>query len=214
MPKIAPAFVVQRMQGQGPPDKADRGLEEKQERGPGSRTGYSLSSVSVHPSNVCGEWRHADGDRLVIVDTGERFTAYVNGRDVGYLTYEETSEEGPRRLRCGYILVQPGERDKKRKTGAALLFCFAMLALERGISVVSVGSPDRGLRNYWQEMGFDFAGAQQHDYNNIRSTLLSTGEHPLSDLPPVEETFIGEAFGSPGDMLARTQAVFRQHWNP
>jgi len=131
--------------------------------------------------------------------------AFVNGKNVGYITYEEEVEEGVRRLRFGYIIVTDTSQ-RSKKISAALIFCFAMLALEKGLGVVVVGHPDPGLKGYWEHMGFDYAGAQQRQHT--RNVEFYSG----MQVPPVEETKPTEAIGSAVNVLKLSQTSFRQYW--
>lgn len=160
---------------------------------------------SISLPNVCGNWKGKQGEQLIIKDTGARLNAYVNGAYVGYLSYEEEFENKQRRLRFGYILVNSNQQGNK--ISAALLFCFAMLALDKGIYAVVVGHPDPNLKNYWEKMGFDYTGAQKEFYKHYE-TLYS-----MNDLPKLEDIKPTEAVGSAEDVLKRTQLSFRTYWS-
>jgi hypothetical protein len=166
---------------------------------------YTSSSVSTGESSVRGEWRSHLGEHLVIKDTGTEFKAYVNGKYVGYISYKEEFEDGQRRLRFGYILVNSSQQGKK--ISAALIFCFAMNALEKGLYLVVVGHPDPNLKNYWEHMGFDYTAAQQKLHQHY-GTL-----YPLDQIPLLTDVKPTEAAGSADDVLRRAQVSFRTYWN-
>lgn len=175
-----------------------------------AKTPYTAASVSADGGEPAPSFRSQNGqERLVIRDKGDSLRAIVNGKDVGYVTYNEETEEGQRRMRFGYIIItDPASQQKK--LSAALLFALSMKALEQGINVMCVGHPDPGKRGYWEAMGIDYRGAQQkqHDIN-------AAAEHNRGkEIPPVEETKPTEAIGPVRRMLEWSQESYRRYWNP
>jgi hypothetical protein len=82
-----------------------------------------------------------------------------------------------------------------------------MIALNRGIYLVVVGHPDPTLKKYWEQMGFDYTGAQKNLYKHYVELYSS------NDLPPWEDTKPTEAIGKTEDVLKQTQLSFRNYWS-
>ncbi|HKI06306.1 MAG TPA: hypothetical protein VKK31_30285 [Thermoanaerobaculia bacterium] len=136
-----------------------------------NRNHFTSKSTVKPESEGSNSWTFMGqgGETLKIVDDGRQFKAYLDGKYVGYLSYEVETEEGVRRMRFGYISITAVQHRSKR-ISSVLIFLLAVKALENGLKVICVGHPDPGLRTYWEAMGFDFAGAQHAQWlHNVKT---------------------------------------------
>jgi len=185
------------------------------------RMEHSYTSVSMsksEPQSGPSTWTFTgkSGESLVIKDNGAKLSVYVNGKDVGYLTYTEETEEGQRRVRLSYIhITNQAWQGKKLSAGLVLVLC--LKAMQKGITVICVGHPDAGKQAYWEAMGFDYKGAQAKQYAvNVKAKDDIPEDTPLEyrvrTLIPLEETVPTEAVGPIGAVLAWAQKSFRSYW--
>ena len=156
------------------------------------------------------------GEQLVIKDHGGCLNVYVDGKDVGYLTYMEEREEGRRRMRLSYIhITNPVWQGKKLSAGLVLALC--MKARQKGIDVICVGHPDANIKAYWEAMGFDYQTAQAKQYAiNLRNKDNipedTPEEYRVRTLAPLQDTVPTEADGPVHALLAWAQRSFLSYW--
>ena len=201
-------------------------MEEKSnDNNSGREKNWSYTSFSVCKGGSSNDrWRWISNDnsqRLQIKDTGNELQVFINDEKVGFVTYKEDREEGERRLIFKEIDIYQKHRGKK--LSSAVLFCLAIIALERGIQLVASIHPDPDLRSYWEKMGFDYAAGQnkffkiqkelyegqlaQTDYAEYQEGLTQA----IKELSPtkVKPT---EIVASTAELLQRSQESFRKEW--
>ncbi|HEX4956353.1 MAG TPA: hypothetical protein VF017_23445 [Thermoanaerobaculia bacterium] len=169
----------------------------------------TFSSKSVSNSNSNSQtttFLGNGGEKLTVIDNGKRISAQVDGKEVGYLTYEVDVVDDVKTLRFGYILVTKAYQSKK--LSSLMLALFALNALNLGIMVVVVGHPDPGLKGYWTAMGFDYLGAQKKQWLYLKSNYKE------EDLPSVTDVVVTEASASTLTLLSWAQKSYRAYWTP
>lgn len=160
----------------------------------------------------------AGGEQLVIKDSGACLTVYVNGEDVGYMTYKEEYEGGQRKMRLMYIHIT-NQAWQGKKLSAGLVFFLCLKALQKGIDVICVGHPGANIKGYWEAMGFDYQGAQARQYAvNVKAKdeiVLPDDipeEYRVRTVAPLEETVPTEADGPVRSLLGWAQTSFSSYW--
>lgn len=211
--------VVQRRSGAGPAASAPQSrrvqppapvlrgrspvvqrMEEKQ---------YSLSSVIKNDIGG-GGWTYqskTSKEELKIVDTGKKLEAYLDGKYVGYISYEVETEDSVRRMRFGYINIT-AKKERSKRISSVLIFHLAVKALESGVQVMCVGHPDPDLRSYWEAMGFDFAGALRAQWEYNKKFYGEENAGPLESVKVVTE-----ASGSVVQILQWARTSLEKQWN-
>ena len=179
-------------------------------------TAASMSKSEPQPSTSRWSFTGKNGEQLVIKDTGACLNVFVNGQDVGYVTYKEETYEGQRRMRLSYIHIT-NPTWKGQKLSAGLVFALCLKTLQRGIDVICVGHPDANIKGYWEAMGFDYQGAQAKQYAiNAKAQYAipedTPEEYRVRTLAPLEETVPTEADGPVRSLLAWAQKSFFSYW--
>lgn len=180
---------------------------------------YTAASVAKsEPQSTTSRWSFTgkNGEQLVIKDTGACLNVFVDGHDVGYLTYKEEIEEGQRRMRLSYIHIT-NQAWQGKKLSAGLVFALCLKALQKGIDLICVGHPDANIKAYWEAMGFDYKEAQAKQYViNAKAQYDipedTPEEYRVRTLAPLEETVPTEANGPVRSLLGWAQNSFFSYW--
>jgi hypothetical protein len=170
---------------------------------------YSQSSV-LKKDTGGGSWTYqskTSSEKLTIVDCGDQFKAYLDGKYIGYISYEVETEDSVRRMRFGYINIT-AKKERSKKISSVLIFHLAVKALQSGLQVMCVGHPDPDLRSYWEAMGFDFAGGLRAQWEHNKKLY---GIEAAGTLDSVK--VVTEASGSVVQILQWARASLEKQWS-
>lgn len=187
-PRPAPSSIIQRA---------------KQEYTASSVPKGSTSGTSNDTLTFLGQ----GGEALTVVDTGAKFEAFIGGGSVAYISYNEETEEGTRRMRFGYIHVT-NSAHRNKKLSSLLICLLALKALNRNIMVICVGHPDPTLRNYWENIGFDYRAEQSRQYEHRKQLYKD------QDIGSVDDVIVTEANAKTPAVLKWAQGSYSSYWKP
>lgn len=193
---------------QPPPVPVPRGrspVVQRMEENPS----YSKSSV-IKKDTGGDSWTYqskTSSEKLTIVDTGKKFEAYLDGKYVGFISYEVETEDSVRRMRFGYINIT-AKKERSKKISSVLIFHLAVKALQSGLLVMCVGHPDPNLRSYWEAMGFDFAAGLRAQWEHNKKLY---GPEAAGTLDSVK--VVTEASGSVVQILQWARTSLEKQWS-
>jgi hypothetical protein len=193
---------------QPPPVPVPRGrspVVQRMEENPS----YSKSSV-LKKDTGGGSWTYqskTSSEKLTIVDCGDQFKAYLDGKYVGYISYEVETEDSVRRMRFGYISIT-AKKERSKKISSVLIFHLAVKALQSGLQVMCVGHPDPDLRPYWEAMGFDFAAGLRAQWEHNKKLYGIDAAGTLDSVKVVTE-----ASGSVVQILQWARNSLEKQWS-